>query len=157
MKTLSSALIMGILGAVAVFVSFSLQLPTWILFIAWVSYYLFGKSLRTAVVSLIPIVFGMLMGVAIQLTAEGLSGTVGQLGLPLAVFVFIGSLAYLSKIEILSNIPAWFIGLIIFFGAHPPMESIPILRLFIPVIAGFLFAFLNDSAINMAVKKITKK
>ncbi|MDD4994010.1 MAG: DUF1097 domain-containing protein [Paludibacter sp.] len=157
MKTLSTALIMGFFGALAVFVSVSLQFPTWILFIAWVSYYLFGKSLKTSVISLIPIAFGVFMGVAIQFIAKGLSEIVGQLGFPLVVFVFIGSLAYLSKVEIFSNIPAWFIGLIIFFGAHPPMESLPILILFIPVIAGVLFAFLNDSAVSMAVKKITKK
>ena len=44
---------MGALGALAVFISFSFHWPTWTLFIAWLSYYIFGKSLKSAFYTLI--------------------------------------------------------------------------------------------------------
>ena len=144
MKQFLTAITMGALGALAVFISFSFHWPTWILFIAWLSYYIFGKSLKSAFYTLIPITTGIFMGISIQILGGFLSKYLGAIGFPIAVFICITSLTYLAKIKLLSNIPAWFIGLIIFFGNHPPIEFKPILSLFIPIIVGFLFAFLND-------------
>jgi hypothetical protein len=148
MKTFSMALVLGIFGAAAVALSFTLQWPTWVMFVAWVSYYLFGKSLRTSLLPFVQIVLGMLMGLFIQLSGKGLSSFAGAWGLPVAVFFFIGSLAYISRLTKLNNIPAWFLGLIIFFGVHPPVAFIPMASLLIPITAGFLFAWLNDTAVQ---------
>jgi hypothetical protein len=153
MKTFSTGLILGLFGAVAVAISFALQWPTWVMFIAWVSYYLFGKTLKTSLPVLIQIVMGIILGVLIQTTGKWLSGYIGGLGLPIAVFFFIGSLAYISQLKKLNSIPAWFLGLIIFFGVHPPMVPLTIMKLFIPIIAGFLFAWLNDSAVQQVMRK----
>jgi hypothetical protein len=153
MKTFSTGLILGLFGAVAVAISFALQWPTWVMFIAWVSYYLFGKTLKTSLPVLIQIVLGIILGVLIQTTGKWLSGYIGGLGLPIAVFFFIGSLAYISQLKKLNSIPAWFLGLIIFFGVHPPMVPLTIMKLFIPIIAGFLFAWLNDSAVQQVMRK----
>ena len=136
-----------------VFISFSLQWPTWVLFIAWVSYYLLGRNLKSCGTALLQIMAGILLGLVIRTSAEGLYGIFSQLAFPIVVFICIGSLAYLSKIKGLSNIPAWFIGLIIFFGVHPPLQVLPVLEMLIPVIIGFLFAFLNDQSIYLAHKR----
>lgn len=153
MKTFSIGLILGLFGSVAVAISFALQWPTWVMFVAWVSYYLFGKTLKTSLPVLIQIALGIIMGILIQLTGKWLSGYIGGLGLPVAVFFFIGSLSYISQLKKLNSIPAWFIGLIIFFGAHPPIAALPIMELFIPIIAGFLFAWLNDTAVQQVMRK----
>lgn len=154
MKTLINAIILGLFGAIAVTISFLLQWPTWVMFLAWVSYYLFGKSIKTSIPILIQIILGIIMGVSIQLTAGLLTRFVGGIGFQIAVFIFIGSLAYLSKIKGLNSIPAWFVGLIILFGIHPEVEFIPIFNLLIPIIAGFLFAWLNDSALKIVSNNI---
>lgn len=114
------------------------------MFIAWVNYYLFVRDLRSSGRSLLQIGVGILMGVSIQSLSGVLSSILGGFGFPIAVFLLIGSLAYLSQIKGLNNIPAWFLGLIIFFCVHPEIDAISILELLIPVIAGFLFARLND-------------
>lgn len=145
---------MGTFGALAVLISFTLQWPTWVMFIAWVSYYIFGRSLKSSGLSLLQIAGGIAMGVIMQSTAMALNTVFGQFSLPIAVFVLIGSLAYISKIKFLSNIPAWFLGLIIFFGVHPPIEAIRILEIFIPIIAGFVFALSNDSIARLVEKKL---
>lgn len=143
---------MGFCGALATLIAFSLQLPSWVLFIAWVSYYLFGKSLKSALYTIIPITSGIIMGIMIKLLGAGFSQHLGILGFPLAVFILITSLTYLSKIKWLDNIPAWFIGLIIFFGVHPNIEFKPIMLIFISITLGFIFAFLNDR-ITIFIKK----
>ncbi len=152
MKTFLTALIMGAFGAVAVFTSFSLEFPTWVMFIAWVSYYVFGRSFNTSAVALLQIALGITMGAVMQVLAQGLTALIGPLGFPLAVFILIGSLVYIAKVKLLGNIPAWFIGLIIFFGVHPAIEPLPVLGMFIPIIAGFIFAFLNDKAVGLVAK-----
>ena len=153
MKTFSIGLILGLFGAVAVAISFALQWPTWVMFVAWVSYYLFGKTLKTSLPVFVQIALGIVMGVLIQATGKWLSEHIGAFGLPVAVFFFIGSLAYISQLKKLNSIPAWFLGLIIFFGVHPPVALVPIIELFIPIIAGFLFAWLNDSAMQRVIRR----
>lgn len=148
MKTFLSAFIFGVFGAVAVSISSFLEWPTWVMFIAWVSYYVFGKNLISSLRAFVQIGLGIFMGVLIQLSAGILSNLIGALGFPVAVFFFIGSLAFIARIKALNNIPAWFLGLIILFGSHPALTFPSITKLFIPILAGFIFAWLNDSAIE---------
>ena len=152
MKQFLTAITMGTLGALAVFISFLFHWPTWVLFISWLSYYIFGKSLKFALFILTPITAGIFMGIVIQTLGGFLGKYFGAIGFPVAVFICITSLNYLAKIKLLNNIPAWFIGLIIFFGVHPTIEFKPILSIFIPIIVGFLFAFLNDTISNSIQK-----
>jgi hypothetical protein len=153
MKQFLSAITIGTLAALAIFTSFSFQWPTWVLFIAWLSYYIFGKSLKSALYAFLPITAGISLGITIQLLGDALSLYFGAIGFPIAVFICITSLAYLSKIKILSNVPAWFMGLIIFFSVHPHIEPKPILIIFIPIIVGFIFAYLNDTITSIVQKK----
>jgi hypothetical protein len=155
MKTLSIAVIFGLFGAMAVSISFASGWPTWVMFIAWVSYYLFGKTIISSLKAFMQIELGVVMGVAIQLSGILLSKVIGDFALPIAVFFFIGSLAYIGRIKSLSNIPAWFLGLIILFGAHPVLTPIPLLELVVPVIFGFIFAGLNDACVNLVLKTNT--
>ena len=148
MKTFLTALVMGLCGALAVFISFSMGWATWVMFLAWVSYYLFGKSIKVYIPSFLQIIAGILLGVLIQSLAGLLVPAMGELGFPLTVFVVIGSLAYVSTIKGLNNIPAWFLGLIVFFGVHPELRPIPVLGLLVPIVAGVVFALINDAGLK---------
>ncbi|KQC31427.1 DUF1097 domain-containing protein [Flagellimonas eckloniae] len=148
MKTFLTALVMGLCGALAVFISFSMGWATWVMFLAWISYYLFGKSIKVYVPSFLQIILGILLGVLIQSMASLLVPAMGAMGFPLTVFVLIGSLAYVTKINGLNNIPAWFLGLIIFFGVHPELQVIPVLGLLVPIVTGVIFALINDTGLK---------
>jgi hypothetical protein len=148
MKTLLIAIVFGAFGAIAVSVSFAMHWPTWVMFIAWVSFYLFGKTVRSSALALLQIVLGIVMGVLMSLSAAFLGNFIGALGFPLAVFFFIGSLAYIMKLKVINNIPAWFLGLIIFFGVHPPVAPAPLLLLLVPIVAGFVFAWMNNKIVD---------
>jgi hypothetical protein len=148
MKTFQTAVLFGLFGAVAVSISFAAQWPTWVMFIAWVSYYIFGRSIKNSANAFIQIILGILMGALIQFTGILLTSYLGAFGLPVSIFLYIGSLAYISKIKVLSSIPAWFLGLIVFFGIHPKLEPLSLLELAVPLLFGFVFAYLNDSAVH---------
>jgi hypothetical protein len=148
MKLVLTSAIMGLFGAIAVAVSFSLAWPTWVMFIAYVSYYVFGRDWRKSLSALLQIELGILMGIGIQLLGSWLGSHMGALGFPLAVFFFIGLLPVIALYKALGNIPAWFLGLIIFFGMHPDTNDLPFLHLTVPVVAGFVFAWLNDWSVK---------
>jgi hypothetical protein len=120
------------------------------MFVAWVSFYIFGKTLQGSLWAFLQIALGICMGVAMQVTAELLNPVLGDFGFPVSVFLYIGSLAYIARTRKLNNIPAWFLGLIILFGVHPSLEPIAVAELLIPIISGFIFASLN----NIVVEKI---
>ncbi|MCG1037058.1 DUF1097 domain-containing protein [Polaribacter sargassicola] len=158
MKQFLSAITMAILGALAVFLSTLFNLPTWALFLSWLSYYLFGKTLKSALYTLIPITAGIIMAIITQTLGDFLGKYFGFIGFPIAVFICITLLNYLAQIKLLSNISAWFVGLIIFFGIHPTIEFKEILNIFIPIFIGLLFAFLNDTTtIRIQKNKIVLK
>ncbi len=152
MKTLLIAAIFGIFGAAAVSVSFAAHWPTWVMFIAWVSYYIFGKTWRSSVISFVQILLGVSMGLLIQLTAAFLRDLTGSFSLPVAVFFFIGSMPYIMKVKTFNNIPAWFLGLIVFFGIHPPIAPMALLELLAPIAGGFILAGLNDAAVEKVMR-----
>jgi len=134
MKTFITAFLFGLFGAVAVALFFAMHWPTWVMFIAWVSFYLFGRTIKSSLSALLQIVLGIIMGACIQIIEGLTSGTAGQLSFPIAVFLFIGSLAYISRIKAFRNIPAWFLGLIVFFGIQPKLNILSVSELIIPLV-----------------------
>lgn len=152
MKTLAFGALMGLFGCLAVFSSISLAFPGWVLFITWVCFYLFGTSLKKSANVYLQIVLGIGLGISIELTAGLFSHAVGGLGLYLAIFMLIGSLAFLTKIQGLNDIAAWFIGLIVFFGTEPPLDPAPVIRLLLlPLAAGFIFGYTLDTIVTTFV------
>ncbi|WP_395763121.1 DUF1097 domain-containing protein [Elizabethkingia anophelis] len=148
MKTLPIACVFGLFSAIAVSLSFAFHWPTWVMFIAWVSFYIFGRTMQSSIWAFLQIVLGMCMAVSIQLTATAFTQIIGSLGFAVSVFLYIGALPYVIRIKKLNNLPAWFLGLIILFGVHPPLEPLPIVSLFLPIAAGFVFALLNYTTVE---------
>lgn len=122
MKTVIFGTLMGFFGCLAVFSSISLVFPGWVLFMTWVCFYLFGTSLKKSANIYLQIILGIGLGVLIELTGEFFSHAIGGFGLYLAIFLLIGSFAFLTKIKGLNDLAAWFIGLIVFFDVVLPLE-----------------------------------
>lgn len=62
MKSLKQALTMGLTGAIAVFTASFFGLPTWVLFMAWVSYYLFGSKTQIDMYIFLLLILTLLSG-----------------------------------------------------------------------------------------------
>lgn len=148
---------MGFFGALAVFTANALGLTIWVLFLAWIAYYLFGANIKKMPVIALQMALGIALGIILQTLAGFATAAVGPLGYPLVVFFIIGGLSLVTKIKNLNSIPSWFLGLIIFFGVHPPMEFLPIVSLLIPIVAGILFAWANHSTDEWILNKESKE
>lgn len=143
MKSLKQALTIGFTGAIAVFTASYFGLPTWVLFMAWVSYYLFGTKTKTAFLILIQQVFGILIAMIIQYLGAFLSETLAVFGFLIIVLVVMIGVFYISKLKYLNNIPAYFLGMIIWFGSNSEIDISILLLLGITLFSGYAFAWIN--------------
>jgi hypothetical protein len=143
MKSLMHALTMGVTGAIAVFTASYLGLPTWVLFMAWVSYYLFGTTPKTAILIFIQQVLGILIAMIIQYFGVLLSGSLTTLGFPIIVCIVMIGVFYISKLKYLNTIPAYFLGMIVWFGSNSAIDISILMLLGITLLSGYTFAWLN--------------
>jgi len=137
------AITMGFIAALAVFSASIFALPTWVLFIAWTSYYLFENSPKAVLQVLIQQVLGIFIAIIIQYSGQTLSLSLGTWGFPLAVFIVMSGVFYLTKMPRLNNIPAYFLGMIVWFGSQTQPSLDTIMILIGTLIAGFFFAWFN--------------
>ena len=151
------AFIVGLMSAIAVSSTINLNLPTWVLFMAWVSFFVFGKQPKQMALSFIQIVIGMAVGVLIVLKAKLLSGLIGNAGLPITVVITITVFMYLiPKLKPINTIPLYFMGMIIFFGTHPAMNFVEIGLILTTVVSGFSFAWTTYKLEGILIKNIEK-
>jgi hypothetical protein len=145
MKTLFFGSLMGLFGAFAVYISLAFNMPAWVLFLAWVCFYFYGKLPKRIINIYLQIVLGIILSALIEISGEILSTGIGNTGRYLAIFFFVGSLAYLIKIRGLHDLTAWFLGFVTFFGTGVEVSFIPLLRtLLIPLASGFILGYLVD-------------
>jgi len=108
-------------------ISLSLALPVWAMFIGWIAFYTRGLSVRSTIENLACVGTGLLLGLVATLTLQALSGTTGPAwALPLVVFVVAIVVVSLRGLPVMSNLLAYFLGLVAWFAAHlePSFESV---------------------------------
>lgn len=143
MKSFQQAITMGLISAIAVFISSYFQLPIWVLFMAWVSYYLFDMNLKSALTIFTQQVLGILIAIIIQYGGTELKALVGDFGFPIIIFIIMSGVFYISKLKHFNNIPAYFLGMIVWFGSSTPYSINRFLLLGITLIMGYIFAWIN--------------
>ena len=139
---------MGGTGAIAVFFASYLGILTWVLFVAWVSYYLFGANVKTAALTLIQQTLGICIAIIIQYAGIYLSEYSSFLGFPIAVLLVMIGVFYISKLKFLNNTPAYFLGMIVWFGADTDIALINATWLVTTLFLGYLFAWINLALSN---------
>jgi len=88
---------------------------TFVTFITWACYFLFGANPKDAAKALLSMIVGIIFAIIIFL----LSGALGALGfwaLPVAVFIVVIFMLLCGRVPHINNIPAIFIGAGIFFS-----------------------------------------
>ncbi len=148
MKSFKQALTMGLTGAIAVFTASYFGIPTWVLFTAWVSYYLFGANLKTALLTFTQQILGILIAIIIQYLGTNLSEHSASFGFPAAVLIVMVGVFYISKLKHLNNIPAYFLGMIVWFGSNAEIAINNISLLGITLLSGYIFAWANVGLSN---------
>lgn len=128
MKTLIFGALMGLFGSLAIALSSAIAWPAWVLFLAWVCFYLYGKSSKRILIIYFQIMLGVLLSIVMQTVGIMLSKTFGELGQYVSIFVFVGSLAFLIKVKHLHDLTAWFLGFVVFFGTETDASAFAILK-----------------------------
>ncbi|QNK61487.1 DUF1097 domain-containing protein [Pedobacter sp. PAMC26386] len=139
---ITNAIIYGMLGTVAVLISVLLVIPPWILFLGWISYYLFGKNPERAVNTYVLMLIGVILSMLMKITGELLTPIMGQYAILIVVFVLIGALTFAEYLKWFSNMAAYFLGMVIYFGSKKEYGLTVIYEISIPLILGFIFAWL---------------
>ncbi len=156
MKSFKQALTMGAIGALAVFTASYLGIPTWVLFIAWTSYYLFGTKIKNAFLVFVQQTLGILIAMIIQYFGIYFSEILGISGFSIVVFIVMIGVFYISKLKYLNNIPAYFLGMIIWFGSSAEISINIFLLLVTALVFGYIFAYVNVS-INRTIELKQRK
>lgn len=92
---------------------------TFVTFIVWAAYFLFGASPKGAVSGFLGIFAGVLAAIAIYVLVGIFAGAgmnVGLLAIPLAVFTLVTFMLLLEKAPYFNNVAAVFLGTGVFFG-----------------------------------------
>ncbi|HYH15840.1 MAG TPA: DUF1097 domain-containing protein [Flavisolibacter sp.] len=139
---LINALIDGTLAALAVFIAGQTASPVWVIFISWLSYYLFGKSIKAALNTYVLILLGMALAMMIVSANHVLMPILGTKAIFIVVFVLIGSLTFIEGCKWFGNLAAYFMGLIIFFGTQKEVDIMTFIDLSIPLLTGLTIAWL---------------
>lgn len=154
MKTLKFGLLMGFFGAIAVYVSITFGWKAWVLFLAWVCFYIYEKNTLKLINVYLQIVLGIFLSILIELLGNFLINIFGEIGLYISIFLLISSLAFLVKIKGLNDLTAWFFGLIVFFGIEPKIHIYDIFHLLlIPLALGFALGYLVDKIVSKYIFK----
>ncbi len=143
MKSIKQALTMGLTRVTAVFTASYFGLPTWVLFIAWINYYLFGTNIKTAFLIFIQQVFGILIAIIIQYLGNYLSETLTSFWFSVTIFIVMIRVFYVSKLKYLNIIPAYFLGMIIWFGSNSEININILLLLTITLLIDYTFTWIN--------------
>lgn len=136
------AFIVGVMSAIAVMLTLQLNLYTWVLFMGWVSFFVFGKEPKQILFSFIQIVLGMGVGILMMVKGHFLTDLIGEAGPPIAIIIVMAIFMYfIPNLKPINTIPAYFMGIIIFFGTHPELKVMEIGLILLTVIIGFSFAW----------------
>lgn len=97
---------------------------TFVTFICWAAYFLFGASPKGALSAFLGFIIGIVSAIAMQVVAGNLISRGMEwstLGVPLAVFIVVIFMVLFEKVPFFNNVAAIFLGTGLFFG----LSSIP--------------------------------
>ena len=113
------------IAAAASAASLSAGLPVWAMFIGWVAFFSRGHTLRDGLINYAGVLAGIVFGMVAATAIAAIGPTLGNMALPLVVFIVAMGVVSLRAVPVMNNVLAYFLGLISFFAAHlePSLET----------------------------------
>lgn len=137
----------AMMAATAAATAVLLGLEIWAMFVGWIAYFTRGQSLGSGAVNLVCVIIGQTIGAAaaLVLSAAAVSpGVLEQAVVVLGVGVIVLSLRFLP---LFNNLLAFFLGLVAWFAAHPPVSFVSLMVLALAAtlgsVAGWLAQYLQ--------------
>ncbi|MCX2680364.1 DUF1097 domain-containing protein [Galbibacter sp. EGI 63066] len=151
-KSFLQSLTLGALASSATLFTFTTSLPTWVLFLGWTSYFLLGKNVKSSLLVFIQQLLGILLAILIIAFGNFLVEKLGAIWFHLSVAIILTAVFYVTKLKTLNVLPAYFLGMIIWFGLNTTPTWEETTKAGIALFAGFVFGWINDN-LN---KKLTR-
>jgi len=155
MKSFLLALTLGILAGLASWFTFLTSLPTWVLFLAWTSYFLFGQNIKSTFLIFIQMLLGILLAIIIIYLGDFLEDNLGSQWFHCSVAIVLFATFYVTKLKVLNMLTAYFLGMVIWFASNTELNWKEIFKVAIVLIIGLLFGWLNHN-INKQIENLTK-
>jgi hypothetical protein len=153
-KQLPHALVVGIVAAFAIFTSNQLTIPAWVIFVGWVSYFVFVTNIKESFLCFFHLVVGLFLAASVMICAKYLNVHFPNIALLIIVFVLAASLTFFESFKHFNNIPAYYIGMIVLFAsAKPPILSV-LFELSYTIAIGIFLGFLTVS-VRAALLKVS--
>nr|WP_087576004.1 DUF1097 domain-containing protein [Sphingomonas sp. CDS-1] len=130
--------IASVVAAFAAWVSAALTLEVWVMFAGFIAWFTRPTSLTNSLSAMLCLWFGLAIGAASGVLTGALISWLGQLALPLVVFLVALVIVGLRTNRIAGNMLAWFLGMVIWFAAEFDITSASFLHLAVATsIGGF--------------------
>ena len=117
-ELLVNSLYAGIIGGGAAVLCDWLGYRSWVTFMVWTAYTLFGKTWRSGVKMYLSFCAGILCGFLVRTLEGGLDPGIGVWSAGVAVGLAIVLLSLLEDTPPLNDVPAYFLGAIAFFATE---------------------------------------
>lgn len=156
MKSSLLALALGLLASSATLFTFSANLPTWVLFLGWTSYFLLSKNIRSSLLIYIQQLLGILLAILIISLGDFLVEKFGAIWFHCSVAIILTAVFYVTKLKTLNVLPAYFLGMIVWFGLQTNPTLVEIAKAGGTLFAGFVFAWINDK-LNKRIMIVNEK
>lgn len=118
LRFLSISAAAALTAASAAHVTTVIAVPAWAMFMGWVAYYTRGNSARDGLANYACLALGIGLGLMAVMAVGALASSFGTFALPMVVLVVATLVVSLRAVPVLSNIPAYFLGLVTVFAAH---------------------------------------
>ncbi|GAA4910262.1 uncharacterized protein DUF1097 [Actinomycetospora succinea] len=107
-ETNGLAVSIGVLAGISVFVTAWIGMPTWLLFLAWLTYFFCGGGIHGLRLQLATNLFGVLVGIVVLGVAELVSAPLWAVAVLVTVAAF--SIAQSGRLGALAQTPGGFVG-----------------------------------------------
>jgi hypothetical protein len=132
----------GLIAAASLWSMNAVGLQAWVLFLAWTGYVLSGGS-QKGVKLMASFAGGIVAGLSAVWLAANAFAALGSMALPAALLLIVGAIAALETSPPLDFAPAWFLGMVAYFGAGAVPDGTAIPALVLPAAAGIMAGWLE--------------
>lgn len=136
------AVLVSLLAAGMTFLAIAIGVKAWVMYLAWTAFGLGKEGIRGGLFAIATMTIGVLIGMLTLLGWEVLLPLTAAGALPIAVFVAVMLVFFLSLIPWLNNIPSFFLGLSTFFASQMPATAATFLDLAAGIVLGTVAAVL---------------
>lgn len=143
-----ATLVAAFVASLSALLTALIGLAPWVMFVGWVAFFTRPPTWQNALSAGLCSGLGFVLAIGAAHLIGALMPVIGVLSFACAVFVCAFAVVSLRVIPWVNNLAAWFIGMIAFFAAHPPLHAdslaVYLAIIWLGVFSGWLTVFIQQ-------------